>query len=314
MPHTHFILDTDPGQDDAVAILFALGASDRLHLDALTAVAGNVPLPLTSKNARIICDWAGREDMPVYAGCEMPLLHTLVTAEEVHGRNGLDGVELHEPRTPLQSRHAVDAIIERVRAEPAGTVSLCAVGPLTNVAMAIRRAPDIVPLLKQIVVMGGCYFEAGNVTPAADFNFFVDPHAAAIVFESGAPVVVLPLDVTHKACTSEKRIAALRALPNHCGPLAADILTSYQRFDTQKFGLEGGPLHDPCAIGYLLDPTLFKGRQVHVAIETGSELTLGASVVDWWGITGKQPNAYWVNEVDDERFFAELTLALGRLP
>ena len=314
MPRPHFILDTDPGQDDAVAILFALGANDRLHLDALTAVAGNVPLPLTEKNARIICDWAGREDMPVYAGCETPLLHQLITAEEVHGRNGLDGVELHEPRTPLQKQHAVDAIIERVRASQPGTLSLCAVGPLTNVAMAIRRAPDIVPLLKQIVVMGGCYFEAGNVTPAADFNFFVDPHAAAIVFESGAPVVVLPLDVTHKACTSEKRIAALRALPNFCGPLAADILTSYQRFDIQKFGLEGGPLHDPCAIGYLLDPTLFKGRHVHVAIETRGELTLGASVVDWWNITGKKPNAYWVNEVDDERFFAELTLALGRLP
>lgn len=314
MSRTHFILDTDPGQDDAIAILFALGASDRLKLTALTAVAGNVPLPLTSKNARIICDWAGREDMPVYAGCDTPLLHKLVTAEEVHGRNGLDGVELHEPRTPLQTQHAVDAIIEHVRTAPAGTVSLCAVGPLTNIAMALRRAPDIIPLLKEIVVMGGCYFEAGNVTPAADFNFYVDPHAAAIVLDSGAPVVIVPLDVTHKACTSHARLDALRALPNRCGPLAADILTSYERFDTQKFGLEGGPLHDPCAIGYLLDPTLFKGRHVHVDIETGSELSLGSSVVDWWSVTGKKPNAYWITEVDDERFFAELTTALATLP
>lgn len=314
MLHTHFILDTDPGQDDAVAILFALGASHQLVLDAICVVAGNVPLPLTTRNARMVCDWAGREDIPIYAGCDEPLVRKLVTAEGVHGGNGLEGIPFHSPRTALQDIHAVDAFIDRIRNAAKDEISLCAIGPLTNIAMALKKAPDIRKKLKQIVMMGGTYFEAGNVSPVAEFNFFADPQAAAVVFSSGIPIVVLPLDVTHKVCSNQERIAALRSLPNFCGPIVADILTSYGRYDRERFGLQGGPLHDPCAIAWLIEPDLFAGKDVYVAIETSSELTMGESVVDWWMQTDNVPNAYWITKVDDERFFSLLRDSLANLP
>jgi len=309
-----FIFDTDPGQDDAVAILFALGASEQIDLLALTTVAGNVPVSYTTRNARVICDWAGRQDVPVYAGSDRPLLRPLVTAEEVHGKTGLDGVETHDPVTPQQDGHAVDFIIDTLRAAEPASVTLCPVGPLTNIALALAKAPDIVAGIKEIVLMGGTYFEAGNVTPAAEFNIYVDPHAAEIVLGAGVPITMLPLDVTHKACITGSRIDKLRSLPNRAGKLVADILTSYARFDTQKFGLEGGPLHDPCVVAYLIKPELFKGRQVNVQVETASALTLGATVVDWWGTTGQPANVNWITEIDAEGFYAQLTDSLATLP
>jgi purine nucleosidase len=309
-----FIFDTDPGQDDAVAILFALGASEQIDLLALTTVAGNVPVSYTTRNARVICDWAGRQDVPVYAGSDRPLLRPLVTAEEVHGKTGLDGVEIHDPVTPQQDGHAVDFIIDTLRAAEPGSVTLCPVGPLTNIALALAKAPDIVAGIKEIVLMGGTYFEAGNITPAAEFNIYVDPHAAEIVLSAGVPITMLPLDVTHKACITGSRIDKLRSLPNRAGKLVADILTSYARFDTQKFGLEGGPLHDPCVVAYLIKPELFKGRRVNVQVETASTLTLGATVVDWWGTTGQPANVNWITEIDAEGFYAQLTDSLATLP
>ncbi|MDN0073529.1 nucleoside hydrolase [Crenobacter sp. SG2303] len=309
-----FILDTDPGLDDAVAILFALGASERLNLLALTTVAGNVPLSLTTRNARVICDWAERYDVPVFAGCDRPLVRPLVTAEEVHGKTGLDGLEIHDPQTPQQGGHAVDFIIDTLRAAKPASVTLGPLGPLTNIALALVKAPDISTAIKEIVLMGGTYFEAGNITPAAEFNIYVDPHAAAIVLGSGVPITMMPLDVTHKACITGKRIDKLRSLPNRAGKRVADILTSYARFDTQKFGLEDGPLHDPCVIAYLLEPGLFGGRRVNVQVETMSPLTLGATVVDWWGTTTGPANVNWITEIDAEGFFALLTRTLAPLP
>ena len=173
------IIDTDPGQDDAVAILLAL-ASPELEILAITAVAGNVSLALTQTNARKICELAGRGEVAVHAGCDRPMARHLVTAENVHGQSGLDGIALPEPVMPLRAGHAVDVIIEHLRAEPAGTVTLCVLGPLTNIATALQRAPDIAPRIKQIVLMGGAYFEVGNVTPAAEFNFYVDPEGAPL--------------------------------------------------------------------------------------------------------------------------------------
>ena len=202
------IIDTDPGQDDAVAILLAL-ASPEIHLLGITTVAGNVPLDLTEVNARKICDLAGRQDVPVFAGLSRPLVRRLVTAEHVHGRTGLDGPDLPPPQTPLQEQHAVDFIIETVRKEPSGSVTIAPIGPLSNIAMALQRAPDIAPRIKQIVLMGGGCFEGGNITPAAEFNIYVDPHAAAVVFGAGIPITMMPLDVTHKALTTEKRNEAL---------------------------------------------------------------------------------------------------------
>ena len=178
------VIDTDPGQDDAVAILLAL-ASPELDVLGVTAVAGNVPLDLTGRNARIVCELAGRRDIPVFAGCDRPMARDLVTAEHVHGKTGLDGAELPSPAMPLQDAHAVDFLIETLRREPSGTVTLCPLGPLTNVATALERAPDIADRIPQIVLMGGAYFEVGNITPAAEFNIYVDPEAARIVFASG---------------------------------------------------------------------------------------------------------------------------------
>lgn len=310
------IIDTDPGQDDAAAILMAHGLAKRGLVDfmALTVVAGNVGLHHTANNARIICDWAGEKAFPVYAGAAKPLLRSLVTAEEVHGKTGLDGVELHQPECPLQPVHAVPYLIDTLRKADDASITICPIGPLTNIAQAITLAPDIVRAIKNIVLMGGNYFEAGNVSPAAEFNFYVDPHAAQIVLQSGAPITALPLDVTHKACITTPRMDVLRKQNNINGKRLADILQSYERFDTQKFGLEGGPLHDPCAIAYAVFPELFKGKNCHVAVETQSELTMGACVVDWWGTTGKPANVNWITEVDADKMFAELAKSIEVLP
>lgn len=307
------IIDTDPGQDDAVAILLALGSPEQLDVLGVTVVAGNVPLSLTQKNARIVCELGGRPDTKVFSGCEAPLTRKLVTAEHVHGKTGLDGPVMPDPTMPLQDQHAVDYIIETLRAEETGTVTLCPLGPLTNIATAFERAPDIVERVQEVVLMGGAYFQVGNITPAAEFNIYVDPEAAKIVFESGVPIVVMPLDVTHKALTNRARVEAFRGLGNEAGRMVADWTDFFERFDKEKYGSEGAPLHDPCVIAYLLKPELFNGRQVNVEIETSSELTLGMTVADWWGVTDRIPNAMFMGDLDAEGFFALLNERIARL-
>lgn len=305
------IIDTDPGQDDAVAILLAL-ASPELEVLALTAVAGNVPLPLTQKNARVIVELA-RKATPVYAGCEAPLTRKLVTAEHVHGKTGLDGIALPDPSHPLQPEHAVDYLIDTLRAHAPGSITLCPLGPLTNIATAFTRAPDIVSRVAEIVLMGGGCFEGGNITPAAEFNIYVDPEAADIVFRSGVPLVVMPLDVTHKALTSRAWVEEMRSLGTQVGQAVASWTDFFERFDTAKYGSEGAPLHDPCVIAYLLEPSLFTGRHINVEIETQSPLTLGMTVADWWRVTGREPNAMFMGGVDRDGFYRLLTERLGRL-
>ena len=307
------IIDTDPGQDDAVAILLAL-ASPELDVLGLVAVAGNVPLPLTQKNARIVCELAGRSDAKVYAGCDAPLKRTLVTAEHVHGKTGLDGPQLTDPMMPLQDQHGVDFIIETLRREPAGTVTLVPLGPLTNIATAFQRAPDIVERVQQIVLMGGAYFEVGNITPAAEFNIYVDPEAADIVFKSGSEIVVLPLDVTHKALTTQARVDAFRALGNETGRMVGAWTDFFERFDKEKYGSGGAPLHDPCTIAWIVWPELFTGRHINVEIETHSELTLGMTVADWWRVTERPANALFIGDIDAEGFYRNLTDRLATLP
>ena len=306
------IIDTDPGQDDAVAILLAL-ASPELDVLGLTAVAGNVPLALTEKNARKICELAGRPETRVFAGAVRPLTRPLVTAEHVHGRTGLDGPELPEPTMKLDTQHAVDFIVETLMAEPEGTVTLCPLGPLTNIALAMIREPAIVPRIREIVLMGGGYFEQGNVTPSAEFNIYVDPQAADVVYRSGAPIVMMPLDVTHKALTTKARIERFRTMGTRVGTATAQLLDFFERFDEEKYGTDGGPLHDPCVIAYLLKPELFSGRQCNVQIETVSELTMGATVVDWWNITDGPRNALVMRDIDAEGFFALLSERIARL-
>lgn len=307
------IIDTDPGQDDAVAILLALASPEDLEVLGLTAVAGNVPLPLTQKNARIICELAGKPEIRVFAGCDAPLSRALVTAEHVHGKTGLDGPQMADPVMPLQDQHAVDFIIDTLRREPAHTVTLCPLGPLTNIATAFLRAPDIMARVQQIVLMGGAYFEVGNITPTAEFNIYVDPEAADIVFKSGAPIVVMPLDVTHKALTTRARIEAFRGLGSEPGRMVAEWTDFFERFDMQKYGSEGAPLHDPCVIAYLIRPELFTGRHINVAIETQSDLTLGMTVADWWGVTDRPANALFIGDLDAEGFYQLLIERIARL-
>lgn len=313
MPVTHkIIIDTDPGQDDAMAILLALG-SPELDVLGLTAVAGNVPLALTEKNARKICELAGRPDIKVFSGSSVPLVRKLVTAEHVHGKTGLDGPDLPEPTMPLQKQHAVDFIVETLMREEPGTVTLCPLGPLTNIALALIREPKIASRIREIVLMGGGFFEGGNVTPSAEFNIYVDPHACDVVLKSGVAIVFMPLDVTHKALTTAKRTAAFRAMNSRVGTAAADLLEFFERFDEEKYGTDGGPLHDPCVIAYLLKPELFGGRHCNVEVEMSSELTMGMTVIDWWGVTDRPKNATVMREIDAEGFFALLTERLGNL-
>ncbi len=307
------IIDTDPGQDDAVAILLAL-ASPEFDILGLTVVAGNVPLALTQTNARKICELAGKPETKVFAGSIRPLVRGLVTAEAVHGQTGLNGPVLPEPQMPLQDQHAVDFIVETLMREAAGAVTLCPLGPLTNIALAMIREPRIIPRIREIVLMGGGFFEGGNVTPTAEFNIYVDPHAADIVLKSGVPIVMLPLDATHQALTTAARIAAFRGMGSKVGVAVAEMLDFFERFDEEKYGTDGGPLHDPCVIAYLLKPELFKGRFINVCVETASELTMGMTVADWWGVTQRPKNVTYIRDVDHNGFFALLTERLATLP
>lgn len=308
------IIDTDPGQDDAVAVLLALASHEEIEVQAIVAVAGNVPLAWTEKNARKVCELAGRRDLPVYAGCVRPMARQLVTAEHVHGKTGLDGPVLPEPTMPLQAQHGVDYLIDTLRSAPSGTITLCFLGPLTDLGMALVKAPDIAGRIQELVLMGGAYFEVGNITPAAEFNIYVDPHAADVVFRSGIPITVMPLDVTHQLQSTHERIERIAGLGNRAGKVVAEMLSFSERFDLNKYGSKGAPLHDPTVIAYLIRPALFKGRKINVEIETGSALTLGMTVADWWRVTDRAPNATYMRDVDAEGMYALLTERLARLP
>ncbi|MCZ4352439.1 nucleoside hydrolase [Roseovarius aestuarii] len=312
METQQIIIDTDPGQDDAVAILLAL-ASPELQVLGLTCVAGNVALNLTTLNARKICELAGRADIPVYGGCDRPMGRALITAEHVHGHSGMDGPDLPLPDMPLQPVHAVGFLIDTLRSAPPKTITLCPLGPLTNIATAFARAPDIVTRVRQIVLMGGSHFKAGNVTPAAEFNIHVDPDAAAMVFASGVALTVVPLDVTHKALVTPARNAAFNAIGTAVGRAVAQLTAFADRYDSTKYGAPGAPLHDPCVIAWLLAPHLFSGRQINVEIETSSELTMGMTVADWWGVTDRSANALFLGDVDAEALFNLMTERLARL-
>ena len=307
------IIDCDPGQDDAVALLLALASPESLEVLGITTVAGNVPLALTSMNALKICELAARTDVPVFAGCSRPLLKELYTAEYVHGPSGMDGADLPDPKMSLQDEHAVDYLARVLLESPPGEVTLCTLGPLTNVAMAIVKEPAVTGRICEIVMMGGGYFEGGNTTPAAEFNIFVDPHAAHVVFTSGIPITMMPLDVTHKALTTGARIEAFSRLGSPAGTAVAGMLEFFDRHDIEKYGIEGGPLHDPCVVAYLLDPGLFGGKPCHVEVVSDSGPASGATLVDWWNVANREANATVMRDIDTAGFFALLTDRIGRL-
>ncbi len=317
MPHPaqqKIIIDTDPGQDDAVAILLALASPQELDVLGITCVAGNVGLAQNAHNALKIVELSGRTEIPVFAGCDRPIRRTPVTAEHVHGQSGLDGPDLPEPRKTLEQTHGVDFLINTIEQAPARQITLCALGPLTNIAMALVRAPAIAPKIRQIVLMGGGFFEGGNITPAAEFNIYVDPEAADIVMRSGVPITMIPLDVTHQALATAPRLEAIKSLGNRTGAAIHQMLTFSERFDLEKYQWQGAPLHDPCVIAWMLEPDMFSGRLINVEIEVGSDLTRGMTVADFWGVSGRRPNVSYMRDIDSSRYYAMLTRRLARLP
>ena len=305
-------MDCDPGQDDAIGLLLAMSAPDELDILGITAVAGNVPLDLTERNARQMCDIAGRSDILVYAGCAKPLRRDLLTAENVHGNTGIDGVDIVEPKKQLESKHAVDFIIEALLAAEDESVTLVPTGPLTNIAMAIEKDPSILRKISEIVLMGGAMREGGNHSPSAEFNILVDPDAADIVFRSGRPITVMGLDVTHQVLATSERRERIRQIDNDAGRAAAGMLDFFNRHDTAKYGSLGAPLHDPCTIAYLLKPGLFEGRHCNLTVETESELTMGHTAVDFWHVTNRPKNVQWMHAVDADGFYALLVEHLSR--
>ena len=297
------IIDTDPSPDDAVAILVALASPEELEVLAVTVVAGNVPLELTAKNARKALELARRTETAVYAGAAAPLVRKLITAEHVHGRTGFDGYELPDPVTPLGDGFAPEVIVDLVMSRPPGDVTLCCLAPLTNIALTLAKEPRLAGHLREIVLMGGAFSEGGNITPAAEFNIYVDPEAAARVFACGAPITMIPLDCTHQALTTASRLNRLRSLGTPLAEAFYHLLAFNKIFDVRKYGWEGGPLHDPTVIAYLLAPELFQGRDVNVNIECSSPLTLGMTVVDWWAVTGKPVNAKVLRHINADGYF-----------
>tara|TARA_B100001079_G_scaffold34323_1_gene26062 strand:- start:89 stop:1033 length:945 start_codon:yes stop_codon:yes gene_type:complete len=307
------ILDCDPGQDDAVAMALAMAATDEIEILGITAVAGNVPLNLTQRNARLMCDICQRTDMIVYAGAEKPMAHSLVTAEHVHGKSGLDGIDIVEPITPLQEKHGVDYIIETCLSAADNSITLVPTGPLTNIGLAIHQESNILPKIKEIVLMGGALREGGNITPSAEFNIYVDPEAAQIVLRCGRPIVMMSLDVTHQVLTTRNRVDAIRNLDSTVGKPIASLIEFYERYDEEKYHLDGAPLHDPCTIAYLIKPDLFSLKEVNVEVETGGKFTRGATVVDYWDVTGRLPNVQWAHTVDANGFFELLNNYLSKI-
>ncbi len=306
------IIDCDPGQDDAVALFLAFASLDAFDILGITTVAGNVPLELTQRNARMMCDIAGVTDVPVYAGCNRPMQYELETAENIHGKTGIDGVDVFEPATPLAEGHAVSFIVDTLLDAEPESVTLVPTGPLTNVATAISREPDVLSRIREIVLMGGAMRESGNRSPSAEFNILVDPHAADIVFRSGRPVVAMGLDVTHQVLSTKPRVRKIARLGNPVAEATAGMLGFFHRYDTKKYGTEGAPLHDPCTIAWLLEPDLFSGKLCNVSIETESPLTRGHTAVDFWHVTDRPHNALWMHDVDADGFYDLLTSRLAR--
>lgn len=307
------VIDCDPGQDDAINLLLAMASPDELEIRGITTVAGNVPLQLTQRNARLMCDLAGRADIPVYAGCARPMVRDLVTAENVHGRTGIDGVDIVDPECPLQRQHAVDFLVDILRNADDESITLVPTGPLTNIAMALVKEPQIAGKIREIVLMGGAMRESGNHSPSAEFNILVDPHAAHVVFNCGRPVTVMGLDVTHQVLSSKERVARIAAIGNPAATATAGMLGFFSRHDSAKYAIDGAPLHDPCTIAFLLQPQLFSGKSCNVEIEIHSELTMGNTAVDYWGVSGRKKNAMWMHSVDADGFYDLLEKRLAEL-
>lgn len=307
------ILDCDPGLDDAVSLLLGMASPDELDILAITTVAGNVPLETTTRNACIIRELGGRPDIPVYAGCPRPILQKLVLADEVHGNTGLGDFVPSPPKGGPESQHATDYIIETIR-QSDGEIMLVPTGPLTNIAVAMIKAPDIREKIKRIVLMGGAYKRGGNITPSAEFNIFVDPHAAKIVFEGGCPITAIGLDATHQALCTPDRMKMIQSIGTPVSKAVDEMLAFANRFMGDRIpGENGTALHDPCTTAILIAPHLFETHPAFMDVETDSALTRGNTPVDMYGNTGKTPNADWVTKIHADALFELVIERISRL-
>lgn len=295
------ILDVDPGHDDAIAILLA-AKNPNIELKAITVVAGNQTLEKTTKNALDICSAVGINNVPVAAGMSLPMVRKQqITAANIHGESGLEGAHFGEQTVRLDSRHAIDLIIDML-VNSDGDITLVPTGPLSNIAMAMRKAPYIIPKIKQIVLMGGAY-QLGNVTPAAEFNIYADPEAAYVVFNCGRPIVMMGLDLTRQALATAEVVNKIKTLNNPASKLFVDLVEYLTMIQRKMLGWSAPPVHDPTTVAYLIDPSIIETKAMHVEIETRSELNYGRTVCDYYGITGKETNALVATKLDFDKFW-----------
>jgi inosine-uridine nucleoside N-ribohydrolase len=308
---TPVVLDCDPGHDDAMAILLA-AASPAIDLVGITTVAGNQTLEKTTLNARRVCTVAGIQGVPIAAGSDRPLIRRQVVAGDIHGESGLDGPAFGPPTVELDPRHGVDLILDAAEAHD-GELCLVAVGPLTNVAAALHRDPRLAGRLRRISLMGGA-IRIGNTTPAAEFNIYADPEAAKVVFESGVPITMVPLETTHRAVADEAVIARIAMLATPVARLSVDLLRFFAGTYERVFGFGAPPVHDPCAVAAIAAPDVVMTRPMHVAIETRGEHTYGRTVCDVHGVTGEVPNADVAVDLDVAAFWDLMIAALRSYP
>ena len=306
------IIDCDPGVDDAVGLFLAF-ASPELELLAVTTVGGNVPVKATARNARIMRQIAGREDVPVHAGADRPLKREPAGAGEFHGAEGLGDLTPFEPDAPLADDRAVEAICDLVMARAPGQVAVAVMGPMTNLALALRREPALAARLGPVVVMGGARSEGGNITASAEFNIWADPDAAAEVFASACQVIVFGLDATHQVRATEERIAAVEAGGTQSSRAAASMLRFSQRIERTVVGWDAPPLHDPCTVAWLLAPDLFETRPCEIRVETVSDLTRGHTAVEF-RIDPATARHHWATRADGQGVFDLIAARLGGGP
>ncbi len=306
------IIDTDPSPDDAAAFLMALGSPKEIELLAITTVGGNVSVEQTTINALKTLELIGRTEIAVYKGAARPLERELITAEHVHGQTGFEGYDLPDPKIKEAKGFAPDKIIDLIMQNEPNSVTICAIAPLTNIALAIKKQPEIAKRIQEIVIMGGARSEGGNITPAAEYNIYVDPEAADIVINCGSPITMIPLDCTHKALSTKNRLEKLRAAGGKHMEAFYHMLKFNKLHDEIKMGTEGGPLHDPTTVAWLLKPEIFSGKLVNVTISKKDELTRGMTVVDWWGRMGLKKNVFYINDLDAQAYYDLLIERMAR--
>lgn len=302
------LIDCDPGHDDAIAILLAAG-HPRIELVGITTVAGNAEVEKTTLNALKVCEIAGIRHVPVAKGAGRPLVRPRETAADIHGDSGLDGPVLPEPTLTTVPEHAVDFIIRKLM-ESDGDITLVPVGPLTNIAMAMRREPAILPKIREIVLMGGGSF--GNWTPAAEFNIYVDAEAARIVFESGVPITMMGLDVTHQALATPEVIDRIASIGNPVARFVGELLVFFRQTYKDVFGFEHPPVHDVCSVAYCIDPDIFECKRLRVDVETKGEFAYGMTLIDFHGVTKRAPNVNVALRLDHGKFWDLLYQTLKR--